>query len=327
MWLADMPRGVMARVLVMPNLNPPVVTTAQALEYRDRIMAAKPADLDITPLMTLYLTDKTPPAEIDVAVDSGAVAAVKLYPAGATTNSDSGVTDYKLVVPTLERMAARGLPLCIHGEVTDSEVDFFEREAEFVRTKLPSIVAAVPGLKIVLEHITTRVSAEFVRDAGPNLAATITPQHLLFNRNALFSGGIRPHMYCLPILKTEDDRLALLEAVRSGSPKFFLGTDSAPHARGKKESDCGCAGIFSAHNALEVYAVAFEQAGCLDHLPAFAAANGAAFYGVPPNDPSKPVRLERRETAVPAELTFGSSVVVPFLAGTSVAWTTVPAAK
>jgi dihydroorotase len=322
-----MPRGVMSRVLVMPNLKPPVVTTAQALEYRERILAAKPDDLDITPLMTLYLTDKTPPEEIDAAVDSGAIAAVKLYPAGATTNSNSGVTDYKLVVPALQRMAARGLPLCIHGEVTDASIDFFEREAEFVRTKLPYIVSAAPGLKIVLEHITTRASAEFVRSAGGNVAATITPQHLLFNRNALFDGGLRPHMYCLPILKTEDDRLALLEAIQSGSEQFFLGTDSAPHARGNKESDCGCAGIFSAHNSLEVYAMAFELAGCLENLPAFASANGAKFYGLEPNDPAKTVRVERRGVEVPAELSFGSSVVVPFLAGTTVTWSTVPHAE
>jgi len=315
----------MHRVLVMPNLKPPVVTTADALAYRERIMAAKPADLDIEPLMTLYLTDKTPPEEIDAAVDSGAVFAVKLYPNGATTNSDSGVTDYELVMPTLKRMAERGLPLCIHGEVTDPDVDVFEREAVFVRDRLPAVMAAAPGLKIILEHITSRAAAEFVAAAGDNVAATITPQHLLFNRNELFRGGLRPHMYCLPILKTEDDRSALLDAVRSGSPKFFLGTDSAPHARGDKESDCGCAGIYSAHTALEAYALAFERAGCLELLPAFASSHGAAFYGLPANEGT--VRLQRTGAKVPAELDFGESVVVPFLAGEELPWVAVAEAE
>ncbi|KAA0176024.1 hypothetical protein FNF27_02416 [Cafeteria roenbergensis] len=318
--LGHMPRGVMHRVLIMPNLQPPVTTTEQALAYRARILEAKPADLDIEPLMTLYLTDKTPPEEIDAAVDSGAIAAVKLYPAGATTNSDSGVTDYDLVMPTLRRMAERGLPLCIHGEVTDPSVDVFEREAAFVSERLPLVLAAAPGLRIVLEHITTRAAAEFVASAGPNVAATITPQHLLFNRNELFRGGLRPHMYCLPILKTEDDRAALIDAVRSGSPKFFLGTDSAPHARGRKESDCGCAGIYSAHTALEAYALAFERAGCIDRLPAFASQHGADFYKVPRN--TAEVAVSRKARTVPAELSFGEDcVVVPFLAGQELPWT------
>jgi dihydroorotase len=315
-----MPRGVFKRILVMPNLKPPVVTTEQAVAYRDRILASKPADLDIDPLMTLYLTDRTPPEEIERAVRSGVVAAVKLYPAGATTNSDSGVTDLALVVPTLERMAALGLPLCIHGEVTDPDIDVFEREAEFVRSKLPDLLKRVPTLRVVLEHITTAEAAEFVAKSGPNIAATITPQHLLFNRNAIFAGGIRPHMYCLPILKTETDRKALLAAVRSGSPKFFLGTDSAPHAKTAKESSCGCAGIFSAFAALECYAWAFEQAGCLENLGKFASEHGAAFYGLKSNDGTVSVR--RAALDVPAEFEFGSSVVVPFLAGQTLPWST-----
>jgi len=243
---------------------------------------------------------------------------VKLYPAGATTNSDSGVTDLDCVIPTLERMAARGLPLCIHGEVTDPEVDVFEREAEFVRTKLPAIVSRVPTLRVILEHITTKEAVDFVNEAGENVAATITPQHLLFNRNALFAGGLRPHMYCLPILKTERDRQALWGAIRSGSHKFFLGTDSAPHAKTAKESACGCAGIFSAYAALEAYAHAFEQAGCLENLEGFASKHGAAFYRIARNEDTVVVR--RKALSVPAELEFGSGMVVPLFGGQDLPW-------
>jgi dihydroorotase len=299
--------------MVMPNLRTPVTRTAQAIEYRERILARVPEGVDFTPLMTLYLTDKTPPAEIDRAVDSGAVRAVKYYPAGATTNSESGVTDLDLTTRTLERMVARGLPLLVHGEVTDSEVDIFDRERVFVDTVLVPLVQRLPELKIVVEHITTREAAQFVAEAPVQVAATITPQHLLVNRNAMLVGGIRPHFYCLPILKHENDRLALVAAATRGDPKFFLGTDSAPHARPTKETSCGCAGCFTALTGLELYAEAFDRVGALDRLEAFASFHGPDYYGLPRNDDT--VTLERRSQVVPESLPLGDSEVTPFWSG------------
>ncbi|MFO7592624.1 MAG: dihydroorotase, partial [Pseudomonadota bacterium] len=268
-----------ARAIVMPNLNPPVTTTEQALTYRERIMAALPQGSRFTPLMTLYLTDNTPPEEIARAKESGLVHAVKLYPAGATTNSDSGVTHIHKPEAALRAMAELGMPLLVHGEVTSAEVDIFDREAEFLDTVLKPLLSHVPDLKVVAEHITTREMAEFVLGAGDNVGATITPQHLLLNRNALLVGGIRPHHYCLPVLKRESHREILVEVATSGNPKFFLGTDSAPHAQSAKESACGCAGMYTAHAAIELYAEVFEQAGALDRLEGFASFHGADFYG------------------------------------------------
>ncbi len=259
-----------ARAIVMPNLKPPVTTTDAARAYRDRILALLPAGLDFTPLMTLYLTDNTPAAEIERAARSGFVHAVKLYPAGATTNSDSGVTDLARCAGALEAMQAVGMPLLVHGEVTTADVDVFDRERVFLETILAPLVERMPRLKIVLEHITTAESVEFVERGGPNIGATITVHHLLLNRNALFQGGVRPHHYCLPVLKREKHRQALVRAATSGSPKFFLGTDSAPHARHTKEHSCGCAGVYTANAAIELYAEAFEQAGALDRLEGFA---------------------------------------------------------
>ncbi|NBN93098.1 MAG: dihydroorotase, partial [Betaproteobacteria bacterium] len=272
-----------ARAIVMPNLKPPVTTTALASAYRERILAARPAGSDFEPLMTLYLTDATPPAEIAAAKASGFVHGVKLYPAGATTNSDSGVTDIRRCDETLAEMARLGMPLLIHGEVTDAEIDVFDREAVFIDRILGPLLQRHPTLRVVFEHITTRDAAQFVRDAGPNIAATITAHHLLYNRNALFQGGIRPHNYCLPVLKREVHRAALVEAAISGSAKFFLGTDSAPHARHTKEADCGCAGCYTALTALELYAEAFEAAGALDKLEGFASHFGPDFYRLPRN--------------------------------------------
>ncbi|HEU4646577.1 MAG TPA: dihydroorotase, partial [Burkholderiales bacterium] len=269
-----------ARAIIMPNLRVPVRTTAQALAYRDRILAALPEDAAFEPLMTLYLTDDTPPEEIARARLSGQVHGVKLYPAGATTHSDSGVTRVSRCFHTLEKMAEVGMPLLVHGEVTDPEVDVFDREPVFIEEVLSPLLARFPGLKVVLEHITTREAVQFVEVTGANVAATITAHHLLLNRNALFLGGIRPHHYCLPVLKRESHREALVAAATSGHPKFFLGTDSAPHARGTKEAACGCAGIYTAHAALELYAVAFEEAGALDKLADFASRHGAQFYGL-----------------------------------------------
>ena len=304
-----------ARVLAMPNLKPPVTTTEMALAYYDRLMAHAPPNSDFEPLMTLYLTDNTPPEEIVKAKESGKVVAVKLYPAGATTNSDSGVTNIDLLTPTLEKMAELGILLLIHGEVTAKHVDIFDREAEFIETKLKPLVMKVPNLKIVLEHCTTKQAVDFVMAAPDHVGATITPQHLLYNRNAIFDGGLRPHMYCLPILKREEHRKALLGAVSSGSPKFFLGTDSAPHAKGDKESACGCAGCFSSYSAVELYAEAFESVGCLDKLEAFASINGATFYGKKVN--TKKLRLEEKAWTIPFAVPFGEKVVVPLRAGTS----------
>jgi dihydroorotase len=306
------------RAVVMPNLRPPVTTTALALEYRQRILAALPAGCRFEPLMSLYLTDNTPAQEVDRAIASGAVCGVKYYPAGATTNSDSGVTRLERTFAALERMEERGLVLQVHGEVTDASVDVFDRERVFVETQLARIVERFPALRVVLEHVTTRESVAFVDAQAGNVAATITPQHLLLNRNALFAGGLRPHHYCLPVLKREADRTALLAAATSGSPKYFLGTDSAPHSRDDKESACGCAGVFSAPAAIELYAEAFEQAGALDRLEAFASRHGADFYGLPHNQGS--ISLVRESWTPPATYPFGGTEIVPFRAGSSVSW-------
>ena len=307
-----------ARAIIMPNLRAPVRTTAEALAYRDRILAALPEDAAFEPLMTLYLTDDTPPEEIARARLTGQVHGVKLYPAGATTHSDSGVTRVSRCFHTLERMAELGMPLLVHGEVTDPEVDVFDREPVFIEEVLSPLLARFPGLKVVLEHITTREAVQFVEVTGPNVAATLTAHHLLLNRNALFLGGIRPHHYCLPVLKRESHREALVAAATSGNPKFFLGTDSAPHARDTKEAACGCAGIYTAHAALELYAVAFEEAGALDKLADFASRHGAQFYGLAPN--ADTVTLERREWRVPESLRFGAETLVPLRAGEILPW-------
>jgi dihydroorotase len=307
-----------ARAIVMPNLKPPVITTAQALQYRDRIRAALPAGKAFEPLMTLYLTDNTQPAEIEKAKLSGAVHGVKYYPAGATTNSDSGVTDLEKCRGALEAMAACGMPLLMHGEVTDTAVDVFDRERVFLERVLTPLVQRHAKLRIVLEHITTREAARFVASAPPRVAATITAHHLLINRNALFTGGIRPHHYCLPVAKREEHRQALVEAAVSGIPKFFLGTDSAPHARHTKETDCGCAGIYTAHAGIELYAEAFDAAGALDRLQGFASHFGPDFYGLPRN--SENITLERKEGLVPDELEYGQDKLVPFRAGGKLMW-------
>lgn len=305
------------RAIVMPNLRPPVRTTADALAYRKRILAALPPNSDFTPLMTLYLTETTAPAEIEQAQASGAVFAVKLYPAGATTNADAGVSNVARVWPVLEAMQRVDLPLLIHGEVTDPEVDVFDREAVFVERVLAPLRRDFPELRVVLEHVTTRIAVDYVR-AEKRIGATITPQHLLFNRNALFAGGLRPHYYCLPILKLESDRQALLAAATGGDPRFFLGTDSAPHARGAKETACGCAGIYSAHAALELYAEAFERAGALERLGDFASRHGAGFYGLPRNEET--VRLVKDKWRVPGAYPFGDDEVVPLSADETLAW-------
>jgi len=296
----------------MPNLAPPVTTMAAAAAYRDRIVAA--AGPGFTPLMTCYLTDQTDPDELARGHAEGVWVAAKLYPAGATTNSASGVTDFARLVPTLERMQAIGMVLCVHGEVTDPEVDTFDREAVFIERVLSKIVEGFPALKIVLEHVTTEEAVGFVTSAGPNVAATVTPQHLVINRNALFAGGLRPHAYCLPVAKREQHRLAVRAAAVSGLPKFFLGTDSAPHAREAKESACGCAGIFNAPFALESYVAVFEEENALERFEAFASEHGARFYGLPLNEGT--VTLEKAESDVPAEI----DGVVPFHAGETLRW-------
>ncbi len=315
--LADSAR-CFARAIVMPNLKTPVRTTQEALGYRGRIIAALPEGARFEPLMTLYLTDDTPPEEIALARRSGQVHGVKLYPAGATTHSDAGVTRISRCFHTLEKMEEQGMPLLVHGEVTDPEVDVFDREPVFIEEVLGPLLERFSNLKVVLEHITTREAAQFVEVTGPNVAATITAHHLLLNRNALFQGGMRPHHYCLPVLKRELHREALVEAATSGNPKFFLGTDSAPHARHTKEAACGCAGIYTAHSALELYAVAFEEAGALDKLEGFASRFGAQFYGLPVNTGS--VTLERREWTVPASLPYGTEELVPLRAGETLPW-------
>ncbi|TYZ58661.1 hypothetical protein PybrP1_003807 [[Pythium] brassicae (nom. inval.)] len=310
-----------ARAIVMPNLVPPVTTTEQALAYYERVLAHVPADRKgrFEPLMTLYMTDQTTPEEIRRAAASAKVFAVKLYPAGATTNSDSGVTDIANVYPALRAMSELGMPLLVHGEVTDPSVDIFDREAAFIERVLAPLVAAMPQLKIVMEHITTEDAARFVAQAPANIAATITPQHLLYNRNVIFQGGLRPHKYCLPVLKREKHRLALLEAVASGSCKFFLGTDSAPHVAAKKESACGCAGIYSGHAALELYAEAFESIGKLELLRGFACEHGADFYGLPRNS-GEPTVLRQEPWEVPASYPFDGSELVPLKAGETMRW-------
>ena len=308
------------RAIVMPNLRPPVTSAQLAVEYRERILAALPAGASFEPLMTLYLTDRLPPAEIERAAAVG-VKALKLYPAGATTNSDAGVTDLRNTYPTLEAMQKAGMPLLVHGEITDPSTDLFDREALFIDQKLIPLRKDFPELKIVMEHITTREGAHYVRDAGKFTAATITPHHLLFNRNALFIGGIRPHYYCLPVLKREVHRAALMEVATSGSDRFFLGTDSAPHAAHLKEIAVGCAGCYVAHAAIELYAEAFERAGALDKLEAFASLNGPAFYGMAPN--SERITLRRQEWTVPESYPLGEAVVKPLGAGESLAWSIV----
>ena len=315
--LADSARRF-ARAIVMPNLKPAVRTTEQALAYRSRIIAALPRGTSFEPLMTLYLTDDTPPEEIARAKLSGRVFGVKLYPAGATTHSDEGVTRLSRCFHTLEKMEEVGLPLLVHGESTDPAIDVFDREQAFIEETLGPTVERFSGLKVVLEHITTREAAQYVEVTGPNVAATITAHHLLLNRNALFLGGIRPHHYCLPVLKRETHREALVEAAISGNPKFFLGTDSAPHPRADKEAACGCAGIYTGHAALELYAIAFEEAGALERLEGFASVFGARFYGLPPNTGT--VTLARQEWTVPQRLKFGDQELVPLRAGEKLPW-------
>jgi dihydroorotase len=307
-----------ARAIVMPNLAPPVTSTAQALAYRERILAALPAGARFEPLMTLYLTDNTAPEEIARARASGRIFGCKLYPAGATTHSEAGVTDLRRLEGVLERMSALAMPLLVHGEVTDPAVDVFDRESRFIEQVLAPLIARHPSLKVVFEHVTSRAAVEFVRAARPGVGATITAHHLLMNRNDLFRGGIRPHHYCLPVLKTELDRRALLDAVAAGDARFFLGTDSAPHARELKENACGCAGIYSAHAAIELYAEAFESIGALARLEAFASSFGADFYGLPRN--TEMIRLIKSAWEPPASYAFGESLVVPLRAGESLAW-------
>jgi dihydroorotase len=302
----------------MPNLKPPVRTTYQALDYRERILAALPEGAAFEPLMTLYLTDDTPPEEIARAKLSGRVHGVKLYPAGATTHSDAGVTRISRCFRALEKMEEIGLPLLIHGESTDPAIDVFDREKAFIEEVLGPTLERFPALKVVLEHITTREAAQYVEVTGPNVAATITAHHLLMNRNALFLGGIRPHHYCLPVLKREEHREALVEAASSANPKFFLGTDSAPHPRPDKEAACGCAGIYTGHAALELYAIAFEEAGALDKLEGFASIFGAQFYGLPVNEDT--ITLARQEWTVPQRLKFGDTELVPLRAGETLPW-------
>lgn len=311
-----------ARAIIMPNLRPAVTTTEQALAYRQRIEDALRQQDNVpafTPLMTLYLTDNTTADEIERAHASGQVYAVKLYPAGATTNSDAGVTDLLgKCTAALQALERCGMPLLVHGEVTDPDIDVFDREAVFIDRVMRPLRKAYPGLKVVFEHITTKDGAEYVRDAEGPIAATITPQHLLYNRNAIFQGGVRPHWYCLPILKREVHRQALVDAATSGSPRFFLGTDSAPHARGLKEHACGCAGCYTALHAMELYATAFERAGRLDRLEGFASFHGPDFYGLPRNTDT--LTLRRESFVIPADLPFGDTSLVPLAAGESLEW-------
>lgn len=307
-----------ARAIVMPNLNPPITTVTAALEYRSRILACLSEGQDFTPMMTLFLTDHTSPAEIHAAAACEHIYAAKLYPAGSTTNSEHGVTAIESVHTALEAMQEAGLPLLVHGEVTDPHVDVFDREAAFIDRVLTPLLQRFRKLRVVFEHITTREAVHFVRNGPDTLAATITPHHLLNGRSAMFDGGLRPHLYCLPVLKREEDRQALVQAAVGGHPRFFLGTDSAPHPRTAKESACGCAGIYSAHGALELYAQIFESAGALNQLEQFAAGNGAVFYGLPGN--SGRVTLEKRDWRVPDTLPFGDGEVVPLFAGEVCHW-------
>lgn len=306
------------RAIIMPNLTPAIRTTQQALHYRDRILGVLPEDTSFEPLMTLYLTDDTPPEEIARAKLSGRICGVKLYPAGATTHSDEGVTRLSRCFQTLEKMEELGLPLLVHGESTDPAIDVFDREKAFLEEVLGPTMERFPELKIVLEHITTRDAVQFVEVTGGNVAATVTAHHLLMNRNALFLGGIRPHHYCLPVLKREEHREALVEAAVSGNPKFFLGTDSAPHGRKAKEAACGCAGIYTAHAAIELYATAFEEAGALEKLEDFASVFGAQFYGLPIS--ADRITLVREEWTVPERLSFGSDELIPLRAGETIPW-------
>ncbi len=307
------------RAIAMPNLTPPVTTVTAALAYRDRIRAATPADVDFTPLMTCYLTDSTDPAEIEVGWTSKVFTAAKLYPAHATTNSAHGVTDLRRLTRVFETMQRLGMPLLLHGEVTDTDVDIFDREKVFIDLMLTQLLDDFPDMKIVLEHITTSEAVDFVLATGTNVAATITPHHLVINRNAIFAGGLQPHMYCLPVAKREGHRRALRRAATSGNKKFFLGTDSAPHVVHLKEAPCGCAGIFNAPQAMEIYARVFEDEKALDKLEAFASLNGPLFYGLPPND--RRVLLERQPAEVPMLITGADGQkIVPFLAGARLTW-------
>jgi dihydroorotase len=321
----DMMRGVVpytarqfARAIVMPNLSPPVTDIAKTAAYRDRILAAVPAGVDFTPLMTAYLTDDTDGEELARGYESGVFTAAKLYPAHATTGSAHGVTDIAHIMPALARMQDIGMPLLIHGEVTDSAVDIFDREAVFIERILIGLIRDLPDLKIVFEHITTSQAVQFVESSGPNIAATITPQHLHINRNAMFAGGIRPHAYCLPVAKREVHRLALRKAATSGSAKFFLGTDSAPHVVAAKESACGCAGIFNAPYAIESYAAVFDAEGALDKLEGFASVHGPNFYGLPLNETA--ITLRRAAHSVPPLVHVGGADIVPFHAGEELTW-------
>ncbi|MEP3420240.1 MAG: dihydroorotase [Erythrobacter sp.] len=321
----DIMRGVVpytarqfGRAIVMPNLSPPVTTTALAREYRDRIIAAVPGGVDFTPLMTCYLTDTTDPDDLAMGAADGVFTAAKLYPANATTNSAHGVSDVEKIYPVLKRMEADGIVLCVHGEVTDNDIDVFDREAEFIDRHMRAIIANFPNLKVVFEHITTSDAVDFVNECGPNVAATITPQHLHINRNAMLVGGIQPHNYCLPVAKRETHRLALRAAATSGSAKFFLGTDSAPHLRSVKETSCGCAGIFNAPFAIESYLAVFEEEGALDKFEAFASLNGPAFYGLAVNEES--ITLERVAVDVPDMLELTGEDIVPWHAGQTLGW-------
>ncbi|MEC7743405.1 MAG: dihydroorotase [Pseudomonadota bacterium] len=307
-----------ARAIVMPNLAPPVTTTALAAAYRDRILAAVPEGVAFTPLMTAYLTDESDADDLAAGHADGVLTAAKLYPAGATTNSAHGVTDVANIMGVLERMAEIGMPLCVHGEVTTPDIDIFDREAVFIDRILQPLVDRLPTLRVIFEHITTMQAVSFVESAGPNVAATITPQHLHINRNDILVGGLRPHMYCLPVAKREQHRLALRGAATSGSSKYFLGTDSAPHHRHAKESDCGCAGIFNAPFALESYVQVFEDEDALDRFEAFASLNGPAFYGLAPNE--ERITLEKAPVEVPQEVDGGEARIVPFHAGETLSW-------
>jgi len=306
------------RAIIMPNLKPPVTTTDQALAYREQILAALPAGSDFIPLMTLYLTDQTLPEEITRASQSGHIVAAKLYPAGATTHSDAGVTQLRNIYPALQAMAKLKMPLLVHGEVTDPEVDIFDRETVFIDQQLVPLINDMPELKIVFEHVTTKDAVDFVTSASNNIAATITPHHLLMNRNAIFQGGIRPHHYCLPVLKRETHRQALIKAASSGNPKFFLGTDSAPHTKSAKESSCGCAGIYSAHAALELYAEAFEQVNALDKLEAFASFYGPDFYGLSRN--TDKITLKKKIWTVPESYFSNNETLIPLRASEQIHW-------
>lgn len=316
--VAPMTANQFNRAIVMPNLSPPVTTTQQALAYRERILAVLADGTQFEPLMTLYLTDNTSADEINRAHESGFIKAVKLYPAGATTNSDAGVTDLNHCHEAIARMQKLGMPLLVHGEATDPHIDVFDREKAFIDQTLMPMINRFPDLKIVFEHITTADAVDFVQDTHSNIAATITPQHLLFNRNMMFKGGIRPHYYCLPVLKRENHRQSLIYAATKGNKKFFLGTDSAPHAKNKKETSCGCAGIFSAHAAIELYTHVFDQQNALDKLEAFASFNGPDFYGLPRN--STTITLKKEAWTVPDSYPFADESIVPLMAGETLQW-------